>query len=141
MDLIWEPTSAFSMLATYAHTRTRVTADNTIPVGSELTRVPGNSGRIAARYRILSGFSKGLSLGAGITTLGARQLTLPNTISVPGYTVIDAQAAYEVGQFTIQASVVNLGGRRAFDTYQYFSNPLVMPVQPRSAFLTLKTKF
>lgn len=141
MDLIWEPTSAFSMLANYAHTRARVTADSTIPVGSDLTRVPRNSGRIAARYRILSGSSKGLSFGAGVTTLGARQLTLPNTISAPGYTVIDAQAAYDVRQFTIQASVVNLGGRRAFDTYQYFSNPLVMPVQPRSAFLTLMTKF
>lgn len=140
-DLIWEPIPAFSLLANYAHTNTSVTADNTIPVGSELTRVPRNSGRIAARYRVLDGATKGLSFGAGITTLGPRQLTLPNTLSVPGYALIDAQAAYELGRFTVEASVVNLGGRRAFDTYQYFANPLVMPVQPRSAYLTLKTRF
>jgi len=140
-DLIWEPTPALSLLANYAHTNTRVTADNAIPVGSELTRVPRNSGRVAAHYRILNGVAKGLSFGAGVTALSARQLTLPNTLSVPGYAMIDAQASYDLGRFTIQASVVNLAGRRSFDTYQYFGNPLVMPVQPRSAFVTLKTKF
>jgi iron complex outermembrane receptor protein len=139
-DIVWEPSPAFSLLATYAHTATKVTADNTIPVGSELTRVPKNSGRIAARYRVLNGPAKGLSFGAGVTALSARQLTLPNTISVPGYAVIDAQAAYDLGRFSIQVSAVNLGGRRAFDSYQYFGNPLVMPIQPRSAFVTLKAK-
>lgn len=139
-DIVWEPSPAFSMLATYAHTDTKVTADNAIPVGSELTRVPRNSGRVAARYRVANGPAKGLSFGAGVTVLSARQLTLPNTISVPGYAVIDAQAAYALGRFTIQISAVNLGGRRAFDSYQYFGNPLVMPVQSRSAFVTLKAR-
>jgi len=140
VDMIWEPTPAFSLLANYAHTNTAVTADNTIPIGSELTRVPRNSGRIAARYRVLDGAAKGWSFGAGITALDARQLTLPNTLSAPGYAVIDAQAAYDFGRFTLQAAAVNLGGRRTFDTYQYFMNPLVMPVQPRSLFITLKAK-
>lgn len=140
-DLVWEPAPAFSLLANYAHTNTRVAADNAIPIGSELARVPRNSGRIAARYRVLSGAARGLSFGAGITALDARQLTLPNTLRAPGYAVIDAQAAYDFGRFTIQASVANLGGRRTFDTYQYFANPLVMPVQPRSAFVTLTSRF
>lgn len=139
-DVIWEPTPAFSLLANYAHTNTAVTADKTIPVGSELPRVPRNSGRIAGRYRIVDGAAKGLSFGAGITALDARQLTLPNTLRAPGYAVIDAQAAYDLGRFTLQATVVNLSGRRSFDTYQYFMNPLVMPVQPRSVFITLKAK-
>jgi iron complex outermembrane receptor protein len=140
-DIVWEPTPAFSLLANYAHTNTKVTADTMIPIGSELTRVPKNSGRIAARYRVLRGAAKGLAFGAGVTALGARQLTLPNTVTVPGYAVIDAQAAYDFGRFTIQVSGVNLGGRRAFDTYQYFGNPLVMPIQPRSAYVTLKARF
>lgn len=140
-DLVWEPTPAFSLLANYAHTNTRVMEDNTIPVGSELTRVPRNSGRIAAHYRMLEGAAKGLSFGAGLTMLGARQLTLPNTISAPGYALIDAQAAYDFGRFTLQASVVNLAGRDAFDTYQYFGSPLVMPVQPRSVYVSLQTRF
>ncbi|TWB23405.1 iron complex outermembrane receptor protein [Nitrospirillum amazonense] len=141
VDLIWEPTPAFSLLANYAYTDAKVTADNSIPVGSLLTRVPKNSGRIAARYRLLDGPAKGLSFGAGLTALSERQLTIPNTVSVPGYAVIDAQAAYDFQRFTIQVSAVNLGGRRAFDTYQYFTNPLVMPIQPRSAYVTLIAKF
>jgi iron complex outermembrane receptor protein len=140
-DLIWEPTPAFSLLASYAHTNTQVTADNSIPVGSELTRVPRNSGRIAAHYRLLRGAATGLSVGAGLTMLGARQLTLPNTLTVPGYALLDAQGAYDFGRYTLQASVVNLAGRRAFDSYQYFGSPLVMPVQPRAVFLALKTTF
>lgn len=140
-DLIWEPSPAFSLLANYALTDAKVTADATTPVGSELTRVPKSSGRIAARYRVMNGPAKGLSFGAGVTALGARQLTLPNTLKAPGYTVIDAQAAFDIGRFTIQVSGVNLGGNKAFDTYQYFGNPLMMPIQPRSVYATLKAKF
>ena len=139
-DLVWEPTPAFSLLADYAYTDAKVTADNATPVGSLLARVPKSSGRIAARYRVLHGPAKGLSFGAGITVLSARQLTLPNTIAVPGYAVIDAQAAYELGRFTLSVAVVNLGGRHAFDPYEYFGSPLVGPSQPRSAFVTLKAK-
>lgn len=139
-DIVWEPTPAFSLLATYAHTDAKVTADNAIPIGDLLTRVPKDSGRIAARYRVLNGPAKGLSFGAGVTALSARQMTLPNTLSVPGYALIDAQAAYDLGRFTIRVSGINLGGRRAFDSYQYFGNPLVMPVQPRSAYVTLKAE-
>jgi iron complex outermembrane recepter protein len=139
-DIIWEPVPAFSLLANYAHTDTKVVADNSIPVGDELTRVPKDSGRVAARYRVLDGPAKGLSFGAGVTALSARQLTLPNTLKVPGYAVIDAQAAYDLGRITIQVSAVNLGGRKAFDAYQYFGNPLVMPIQPRSAYVTLKAR-
>ncbi|WP_168074840.1 TonB-dependent siderophore receptor [Caulobacter sp. SSI4214] len=140
-DFVWEPIPAFSLLANYAHTQAKVTRDNTIPVGDVLPRVPKNSGRIAARYRVLDGRAQGLSFGAGVTAFGARQTTLPNAVWVPGYAAIDAQAAYDIGRFTIQVSTVNLGGRKAYDTFQYFSFPVVMPPQPRSANVTLKARF
>ena len=140
-DLTWEPSPTLSLLATYAHTDARVTDDTIIPVGDRLPRVPRDSGRVAARYRVLDGPAKGLAFGAGLTAFGARAITLPNSVSVPGYAAVDAQAAYDLGRFTIQASVVNLGGRRAFDPYQYLSFPVVIPNQPRSAYLTLKARF
>jgi iron complex outermembrane receptor protein len=140
-DIVWEPTPALSLLANYAHTDAEVTKDNAIPVGDALPRVPRDSGRIAARYRLLNGPAKGLSFGAGVTAFSARQTTLPNAVSVPGYAAIDAQAAYDVGRYTIQVSAVNLGGRKAYDTYQYFAFPVVMPTQPRSAYVTLKARF
>ena len=139
-DLTWEPTPAFSLLANYAYTDAKVTEDAIISVGDRLPRVPRHSGRIAARYRVLAGPAKGLSFGAGVTAFSSREITLPNSVSVPGYAAVDAQAAYDIGRFTIQVSAVNLGGRRAFDTYQCLSFPVVIPTQPRSAYITLKAR-
>ena len=139
-DVTWEPTPAFSLLANYAHTDAKVTDDDVIPVGDRLPRVPRNSGRIAARYRVLHGPAKGLAFGAGVTAFSAREITLPNSVSVSGYAAIDAQASYDFRRFTVGVSAVNLGGSRAFDSYQYLSFPVVIPTQPRSAFVTLKAR-
>ena len=136
-DLVWEPTPAFSLLGNYAHTDTR---DEGIAPGDALARVPKNSGRIAARYRLLHGPATGLSFGAGITAFSSRELTLPNTLSAPGYAAIDAQAAYDIGRFTLGVSVANLTGRRAWDPYSYMGYPVLAPNQPRSAFVTLKVR-
>lgn len=140
-DLVWEPIPALSLLANYAYTQAEVTEDNSIPVGDGLPRVPRHSGRLAARYRILDGAAKGLGFGAGITALSARELTLPNTISAPGYALLDAQTSYEFDRYTISVSAVNLTGRKVFETYQYLGSPLVLPTQPRSAYLTLTANF
>ncbi len=137
VDLVWEPNPAFSLLANYAYTDTR---DDGAAPGDELTRVPESSGRIAARYRMLDGPLTGLSFGAGITAFTSRELTLPNTIAVPGYAAIDAQASYNLGRFSLGVSVINLGGREAFDPFSYFGDPIVAPNQPCSAFVTLKAK-
>ncbi|WP_230771632.1 TonB-dependent siderophore receptor [Sphingomonas sp. Leaf4] len=140
-DVIWEPRPAFSLIANYAYTDAAVTRDsNASLIDDRLPRVPRHSGRIAARYRFVDGDAKGLSLGAGVTAFTAREVTLPNTVSVPGYAAIDAQAAYDIGQFTVQVSGVNLGNARTFDTYQYFAFPVVMPTQPRSVFVTIKAR-
>lgn len=136
-DVLWEPTPAFSLLANYAHTDTR---DDGVAPGDGLTRVPRNSGRVTARYRLLNGLARGLSFGVGITAFSARDLTLPNTVAVPGYAALDAQAAYDIGRFTLGVSAVNLTGRRAWDPYSYLGYPVVAPNQPRSAFVTLKVR-
>ncbi|MBA6060032.1 TonB-dependent siderophore receptor [Pseudomonas juntendi] len=140
-DLTWEPTPAVSILANYAYTQAEVREDNTIPVGDGLPRVPKHSGRLAARYRILDGAAKGLSFGAGVTALSARELTLPNTVSVPGYALLDAQVSYDFDRYSVSLSGVNLTGREVFETYQYLGSPLVLPTQPRSAYVTLSARF
>lgn len=140
-DLVWEPIPALSLLANYAYTQAEVTEDSSIPVGDGLPRVPRHSGRLAARYRILDGAAKGLGFGAGITALSSRELTLPNTVSAPGYALLDAQTSYDFDRYTISVSAVNLTGRKVFETYQYLGSPLVLPTQPRSAYLTLTASF
>ena len=138
-DLTWEPVRAFSLLANYAFVQATVTKDNSIPVGDFLQRVPRNSGRIAARYRVQSGPAKGLSFGAGVTGFSSRQDTLPNTVTMPGYATVDAQGAFDFGRrYTIEGSAVNLADRHTYDPYEYFGFPVAMPNQPLSAYVTLK---
>lgn len=139
-DITWEPTRSLSILANYAYTDAKVTKDTVIPVGDRLARVPKHSGRVAIHYRVREGAAKGLSFGAGVTAFTSRETFLPNAASVPGYAVIDAQASYDFGRFTVTVSGVNLGGRRAFDTYEYLS-PVVIPIQPRSGYVMLKARF
>lgn len=136
-DAVWEPTPAFSLLANYAFTQTR---DDGVAPGDTLARVPTRSGRVAARYRILRGSANGLSFGVGMTAFSARELTLPNTLTVPGYGVIDAQASYDLGRFTLGVSVSNLAGRRTWDPYSYMGYPVVAPSEKHSGYVTLKVR-
>ncbi len=143
-DLLWEPVHALSVLANYAYTEAAVTQSdvNGIPVGNILTRIPRDSARLAAHYRVPNGAAKGLSFGAGITGFSSRQDTLPNTVSTPGYAMLDAQASYDFGRhYTIEGSAINLANRKIFDPYEYLGIPLVIPNQPLSAYGTLKVHF
>ena len=136
-DFIYEPTPAFSLLASYAYTDARVTADTVIPIGSRLPRVSDHRGRIAARYRFLDGEMKGLELGAGLTAASDSVIALPNGAEVDGYVVADAQASYTLGGIRIGLRVDNLFGADYFVPYQYFAQDVVRPGNPRSAFVTL----
>ncbi|MDJ0977292.1 MAG: TonB-dependent siderophore receptor [Erythrobacter sp.] len=137
-DLIFEPTRAFSLLASYAFTDARVTEDvDPNIVGDRLPRVPDHSGRIAARYRVLAGALEGLELGAGLTGVSETVITLPNNAEVDGYIVADAQASYTIGRARIGLRIDNLFNADYFIPYQYFAQDVVRPGNPRSAFVTL----
>ncbi|MEN3952385.1 TonB-dependent receptor [Iodidimonas sp. SYSU 1G8] len=141
LDLIYEPNPAFSMLFNYAYTDAEVTKDNALPVGDRLRAVPTHSGRLAVRYRFLDGDLKGLAVGAGITAVSSRELTLPNTVSVKGNALVDLQVSYDLGRVSLGVSVVNLLGSKAYEPYQYFGGAYVIPTQSRSAFVTLRGDF
>lgn len=141
LDLIYEPVPALSILFNYAYSDAKVTKATTIPVGDRLRAVPKHSARLAGRYRVRDGALKGLEAGAGITIVSERELTLPNTIAIGGSTLVDAQASYNLGPVQLGVSVVNLLGSKAFAPYQYLGGAYVTPVQPRSAFITLRAGF
>lgn len=141
LDIVYEPSPAFSLLANYAYTDAEVTKDTTIPIGALLRAVPKHSGRIAARYRFLDGALDGFEIGAGITAVSKRELTLPNTLSVKGLTLVDTQLSYDLGPAKLGLSVTNLFGSQGFDPYQYFGGAYVIPTQSRSAFVTLSADF
>ena len=141
LDMVYEPTPAFSLLANYAYTDAEVTKDTTIAIGSRLRAVPKHSGRLAARYRFLSGSLEGFEIGAGVTAVSRRELTLPNTASIKGLALMDAQLSYDFGPAKLGLSVTNLLGSKGFEPYQYLGGAYVTPTQSRSAFVTLRADF
>ena len=140
LDLIYEPDSSLSLLYSYGFTNAEVTADNSLPIGDRLRAVPEHSGRIAARYRFQVEALLGLEVGAGVTYTSSRELTLPNTIAADSLTLMDLQASYEFRFATASLSIVNVFDTTGFEPYQYFGGAYVVPVQPRAAWLTLRTR-
>ncbi|MEP2101287.1 MAG: TonB-dependent siderophore receptor [Parasphingorhabdus sp.] len=141
LDLIWEPNSNWSFLATYAYTDARVTFDTVIPSGDELPRVPKHAGRFAARYRFADGAVDGLAIGAGLTAASSAELTLPNSARSDSYVVFDAQASYDLGPARLGLRIDNIFNEQYFLPYQYLAQSVVRPGNPRSAYVTLNFDF
>ncbi|MEM8827553.1 MAG: TonB-dependent receptor, partial [Pseudomonadota bacterium] len=133
-DLIWEPTPAISLLATYAYTDAEVREDTFIPVGEGLPRVPEHQGRIAGRYRILDGPLDGLGFGVGVTAASEAEITLPNSFTGDSFAAVDAQLSYERGPARIGVRVENVLGEDYFIPYQFLNQAVVRPGNPRAAF-------
>ncbi len=140
MDLVYEPSSALSVLFNYAYTDAEVSKDNALPVGDRLRAVPEHAGRLAVRYRFEGALSN-FEIGGGLTYTSERELTLPNTLQVGDLVTADAQAAYDFGPAQLSVSIVNLFDEGGFEPYQYFGGTYVVPTQPRSAFVTLRNAF
>ncbi len=135
VDLVYEPSSAWSALLAYAYTDTEVTRDVAPRLGDAFARVPEHSARAALRYRVLDGALAGLGIGLGARVTSSRELTLPNLDQAPGTAVFDAQVSYAWTRAELALSLVNLADRRYFEPYQYLAQSVVIPGDPRSAYL------
>jgi iron complex outermembrane recepter protein len=141
IDLIYEPSKAISVLASYGYTDAIVTRDTLIPAGAQLPRVPKHRGRLAARYRVLDGAFSGLEFGGGMTVSSKAFMTLPNGLTSDSYTVFDVQGSYAVGPARLGVRIDNLFNADYVIPYQYFAQDVVRPGNPRSAFFTLQFGF
>jgi iron complex outermembrane receptor protein len=151
LDLGWQPTPAFSLLATYAYTDAEVTEDiiNEVPtegqdidrIGKRLARVPEHSGRIAARYRFQEGKLQGLGLGLGITAASKRPVSLSNNYFTEAYCVADAQISYETETWQAELSIANLTNHFYYEPYPYLGEDVVAPARPISFFFSITTRF
>lgn len=141
MDLVYEPDPSWSLLLAYAYTDTEIKRDQPERLGDAFSRVPKHALRGAARYRIIDGAWRGLAFGLGVRSQSSRELTVPNLDRVPGVTVFDAQVSYAWGDAEAALSLVNLGDKDYFDPLQYLLQSVVIPGDPRSAYLSLRYRF
>lgn len=141
IDLIYEPSRALSVLFSWGWNDTEITRDTNFALGSRPARVPEQSGRIAARYRIQDGALKGLELGGGLTHVGERFITLPNDVKAKSFTTLDAQASYRFGKATLALSITNLADSDHFEPYAYLNQAVVIPARPRTFAFSLRADF
>ncbi len=141
LDLVWEPSEQVSFLMSAASIDAEVTRDNTIAVGDALPRTPDLSMRIAGRYRVTDGRFAGLGVGAGVTHNGDASLALPNGARSDSYTIADAQVSFERDNWRIGFDIENLFDEDYFAPYQYLAQDVVRPGRPRSAWVSLSTRF
>ena len=142
LDLVWEPTPAFSVLANAAfvdaENRTDIVSFGTIfAEGNQLARIPETSGRVAARYRFLDGALAGLGLGLGMTYADEAPLTDANVFFSDSFTVFDLQADYSTGPWVFRFNVVNLGDEDYLRPYQFLLQEVARPGQELSAFFSV----
>ena len=141
-DLMYRPEgSAVTMLFNYGRTDAEVSKDNALPVGDALRAIPKHKGRLALTLATGGAALLPDELGAGVTVTSSRELTLPNTTQVAGNALFDLQANWRLADWSLGLSVQNLTDRDSFEPYQYFGGQYVIPVQPRSVTLRLRTAF
>ncbi len=146
LDLLWEPSPAVSVLASYGRTDAQVSEPilsfaALYPAGNALARVPLESARVAGRYRVLGGALNGLGFGLGLQVTSGAPLTDANLWQSDDYTVFDLNIDYAVRNYQVALSVANLLDKDYFKPYAFLAADVLRPGQPRAISLSLKASF
>ncbi len=99
LDVAGQILPGWNVIASYAYTDAKVTADaitasNGTLTGNRLSNVPYNAASFWTTYEIQKGNMQGLGFGIGMFFVGERQGDLENTFQVPSYIRTDAAIFY-----------------------------------------------
>ena len=146
LDLLWEPSPAVSVLASYGRTDAQVSEtilslSGIYAPGNALARVPQESARVAGHYRVQAGALSGLGVGLGMQVTSSAPLTDANVWESDDYTVFDLNVDYAVRNYRIALNVANLLDKAYFKPYAFLAADVLRPGQPRSVSLSLKASF
>lgn len=83
----------------------------------------------------------GFGLGGGLNYVGDRFANPGNTVTLPGYTTVDAAAWYRTQPYELQLNLYNLFGRDYIVSGHGSNKDLNVPGAPRHVALTAKVRF
>ena len=130
----------------YAYLDAKVTDSPTISTvngvkiplqGKRATLTPEHS----ANIWLTKALGHGFSAGAGVNYVGNRFADPANTVTLPGYTTMDAMASYRIKGFDLQLNVNNLFNRKYIVSGHGTSANLNLPGAPRNVQLTARYAF
>ena len=133
-------TPSLSVVATYTGMASEVTEDTReIYLGDRLPGVAPHSGSLFLNYRVRGGLLRGLSLGGGAYTTGARMAALPNPDwEVPGTTRFDLNLGYDRRAWVLDFALKNLTNSLDFQLGGFRT---MLPLPTRHALVSFKYRF
>ncbi|MFT4075475.1 MAG: TonB-dependent siderophore receptor [Asticcacaulis sp.] len=144
LDSQLEVTDNLELILAYSHVKAENAKDQIVDgdvmtKGSRLQNVPADSLSTWIRYRFTDGALNGLALSLGGSHYSDQAGDIPDTFSLPAYTLINANVAYKFGSYKIQFNVRNLTD----ETYYTgsYNTLYVLPGHPRTFQLTLSKAF
>jgi catecholate siderophore receptor len=111
--------------------------DGQLVKGKRPTLTPRNSASLWLSKALGGGFGA----GAGMNSVGSRFANPGNTVTLPGYTTVDAMAYYRAGAYDIQLNLTNLLDRSYIVAGHGSSKFLNLPGAPRAVQLTARYRF
>jgi len=97
--------------------------------------------RQSANVWVSKAFDSRFGAGAGLNAVGYRYANPGNTVTLPGYTTVDAMAYYRSKAIEVQLNLMNLLDREYIVAGHGSSKNLNLPGAPRSAQLTMRYRF
>ncbi len=103
----------------YTYLDHEVTKSNYGDKGKRRTQLPRHNASLWANYSLNRGTLAGMGLGLGVRYFGKTEGDRLNTFSVPGYTLVDLAAHYDLGQspFRLEGWRASLNVNNLFDKY------------------------
>ncbi|MEG0052736.1 MAG: TonB-dependent siderophore receptor [Comamonas sp.] len=133
-----EVAPSWQVWAGYAFLDSEMTTSPTPGIqGKRATLTPRHS----ANLWLTKALGNGFGLGGGLNYVGARDADPLNTVTLPGYTTVDAMAYYRQGAWDLQLKLNNLLDRRYIVSGHGSSANLNLPGAPRSAQLIARYRF
>jgi catecholate siderophore receptor len=126
----------------YAYLDSKVTSSIARDAGQPVQgKRPTLTPRHSANLWVTKAFEGGYRAGAGINYVADRFANPGNTVTLPGYTTVDAMVGYRLAKLDLQLNVNNLFDRR-YIVSGHGSSPLLnLPGAPRSVQVTARYNF
>ncbi|BFU90179.1 MAG: ligand-gated channel [Nitrospira sp.] len=146
-DVTAQLAPGWKVIATYAYTDARITADTTIPVGNRLPLIARHTGSFWTTYDLQGGPLKGLGAGIGLFAAGERAGDLANSFELPGYVRTDAALYYRKPEiFTRTNLIAQLNVRNLLDQEYFYSGgqgraSAAFPGAPATVLGSIKLEF
>ncbi|MCK8495918.1 TonB-dependent receptor [Spirosoma sp. RP8] len=134
----------WSLIATYSRNDAKITdagsrAADQVLVNMQKPNAPKEQGSLWTKYTFVSAGLNGLGIGLGGNFVTERNLSLNNTQTIPGYTLLNAAVYYKIDKFQFQVNLNNLANKTYWvGGYDYLR---LFPGTPRNFMATVSYTF